>query len=115
LSGNVASGTPFNTFLPATPPAIRVTSVGGVPVTPLPTGSFQMPDVTINASGPVTVAISASNVPLGTIVNVQFYSENGPDLIVASTPLTGSLASSTATAQVTLPSGFSRAFVFASF
>jgi hypothetical protein len=111
----VTSGTPFNTFLPAAPPAITVVSVGGIPVNPLPTGSFQTPDVTINSTAPVTVAIRAANVPVGTVVTLEFYSENGPDIKTTSTPLAGNLASSTATAQVTFPSGFARGFIFASF
>ena len=112
---NVTAGSPFNTFVPTAPPTLTVTSLGGVAVNPLPTGSFQVPDVTINSSGPVTVAISASNVPVNTVVKLEFYSENGPDIFTQSTPLAGSLASSTASAQVTLPSGFTRGFVFASF
>jgi hypothetical protein len=111
----VTSGSPFNTFLPSAPPVLTVTTVGGVAVNPLPTGSFQTPDVTINFSGPVTVALTGANIPLGTVVTLEFYSENGPDIIIKSTPLAGTLASSTATAQVTLPSGFTRGFIFASF
>jgi hypothetical protein len=112
----VTSGTPFKTFLPSAPPTITVTKIGGVAVNPLPTGSFVMPDVTINNTGPVTVEISAANIPIGTVVNLQFYSESGPDIITTSTGLAGaSAASTTATAQVTFPSGFTRGFVFASF
>ncbi len=118
IVGSVTSGTPFNTFVtqPSTTPKITVVSVNGVAVNPNPTGSFQMPDVTINSAAPVPIAIQASNVPLGTIVNLQIYSENGPDIITTTGPLTGaSAALSTATATVTLPTGFSRGFVIASF
>jgi hypothetical protein len=70
-----------------------------------------MPDVAINKATAVTVNIAASNIPIGTIVKLYISSENAVDQTVNSTPLAGTLASSTATASVTLPSGFSRGFV----
>jgi hypothetical protein len=112
----VTQASPFNTFLPSSlPGTITVTSVGGVAVNPTPTASFQTPDVTINTGNPVVVNIQATNVPLGTVVNLQFYSDNGPDIITTTTALAGSLASSTAAAMVTFPTGFTRGFVFASY
>jgi hypothetical protein len=61
------------------------------------------------------VAIKAANVPVGTVVTLEFYFENGPDIKTTSTPLARSLTSSTATAQLAFASGFARGFVFASF
>jgi hypothetical protein len=107
ITGNLYSGTPFGVFLNSTGPAISVVSVGGVAVATSPTGTFTMPDVTVNSSGALTTAIQAQNVPLGTVVTMLVYSENGPDQTIQSTGLAGTLASSTATAQVTLPPGFS--------
>ena len=104
-------GTPFNTFLPTAVPAVQVTSIGGIPVSTSPTGSFTTPDVTVNSSAPLLVQIRAQNVPLGTTVTLFIFSENGPDQTITSTGLAGTLASSTATAAVTLPSGFSRGYV----
>ena len=103
---------PFGLFLPASPPPlVQVTSVAGVPVPPNPTGSFEMPDATIDASAPVTVEIEARSIPLGTIVQLHLLSASGSEQIVDSTPLAGTEALSTASAIVTFPSGFSRGFV----
>ena len=114
--GTLYSGTPYGLFLsPAGIPAVRVVSIGGNPVATSPTGTFTVPDVTVNSSGPLAVAISAANVPVGTVVTLQIFSENGPDQTILSTPLAGTLAVSTATASVTLPSGFSKGFVKATF
>jgi hypothetical protein len=107
---------PYNSFVsPQAPSTVTITTVNGVPVTEPPTGSFQTPDVTINSSGSVALAIQATNVPVGSIVNLQFYSDNANDLFVQSTPLAGTLAQSTATANVTFPTGYTRGLVFASF
>ena len=113
--GPVSFGSPFNVFVNPVAPSVRVTSVDGVSVAVTPMGSFQMPDVTINNTGPVTVLLQANQIPVGTVINLQFYPQSGPFISVNSTPLAGSLASSTATATVTLPSGFSRGLVVASF
>ena len=110
---NTTTGSPFNVFLP-TFPSVRLTSVAGVPVNQSPTGSFQMPDVTISSTSPVTVVIEARNVPVGTVVKLHLFSENGPDQFVDSAPLAGTSQTSTATASVVFPSGFSRGFLRAS-
>ena len=103
---------PFALFLPTTPaPSVRVTHVDGQPVPPYPTGSFTVPDVAINKSAAVTVQIAASNIPPGTVVKLYISSENAPDQTIDSLPLAGTLATSTATASVVLPPGFSRGFV----
>jgi hypothetical protein len=116
VSGKLYTATPFGLFLsPSGIPSLRVVSVGGNPVNTTPTGAFIVPDVTVNSNGPLAVAIQATNVPIGTIVTLVIFSENGPDQSIQSTPLSGTLASSTATAIVTLPPGFSKGFVKASF
>lgn len=111
LSGPFTTSSPSNVFLSTAPPSVRVSSVGGVPVPPNPTGSFQVPDTTITSSAAVTVSVEARNIPLGTILKLYFFSENGPDITTDSTALQGTIALSTATAQVTFPVGFSRGFV----
>ncbi len=68
-------------------------------------GTFEMPDVTIMDGAAVPVAIEAKNVPLGTVVKLHLFAENGPDQIVDSTPLAGTVALSTATASITIPLG----------
>jgi hypothetical protein len=114
--GTLYTATPYGLFLsPAGVPTVKVISVGGNLVATSPTGTFTVPDVTVNSNGPLTVAIQAANVPVGTVVTLVIFSENGPDQTILSTPLAGTLTSSTATASVTLPSGFSKGFVKASF
>lgn len=116
LTGTISPGpiraTPFTRDLtPASLPSVRVVSIGGVPVPPDPTGSFAVPDVTLDQGSAVTVAIEARNIPPGTVVKLHVFSEGGPDQIVNSTPLAGTAAQSTATASLTFPPGFSRGFV----
>jgi hypothetical protein len=105
---------PFGLFLPTASSgssSIRAVKVNGIPVPPNPTGSFEMPDVTINETAAVIVEIEARNIPPGTIVQLYVFSENGPDpdKVINSTPLDGTLTQSTATATVMLPPGFVRA------
>ncbi|HVW84327.1 MAG TPA: hypothetical protein VHB50_06585 [Bryobacteraceae bacterium] len=108
------TATPYNLFISnAGVPALSVASVGGVAVKNPPFGNFVVPDVVINSSAPVSFSIQASNVPLGTTCTLTIFSENGPDLNITSSPLTGTVASSTATATATLPSGYSKGFVTA--
>ena len=115
-TGTLYTATPFGLFLsPAGIPSLRVVSVGGIPVATSPTGTFTIPDVTVNSNLPLPVVIAATNVTVGTIVTLTIFSENGPDLTIQSTPLAGALAASTATANVTLPPGFSKGFVKATF
>jgi hypothetical protein len=100
-------------------PTLRVTSVidqaGTQMVQNPPTASFAIPDVTINDSAPVTVNIEATNVPVGTVVQLHLLPETGPGQVVASTPLAGTTQASSATVSVTILAGFSRGFVRAVF
>lgn len=113
-SVQVFYATPYNLFLPSTPPSnLAVVSIGGIPVNMSPTGGFVVPDVTVNSSAPLAVQIQAQYIPTGTTVTLFVFSENGPDQTIVSTPLAGTLASSTATAPLVLPSGYSRGFVTA--
>ncbi|MGH8551230.1 MAG: hypothetical protein ACRERU_22005 [Methylococcales bacterium] len=109
--GPVTFGAPSNLFLPTQQPSLAAISVDGSPVAVSPNGNFNFPDTTINNASPVKVDIAAKFIPLGTIVKLYVYSENGPDQTINSSPLTGTLAASTATATVTLPPGFSRGFL----
>ena len=93
---------------PAGGPRVRVVSVDGVALPPNPGGSYPLADVVVDESGPVTFAIEAENIPLGTLVQLMMFSEAHVTAVIDSTPLAGTLASSTATATATLPSGVSR-------
>ncbi|MCZ6677235.1 MAG: hypothetical protein O7E52_08290 [Candidatus Poribacteria bacterium] len=101
-------------FLPEDTPALRITKVGGQDVSPNPTGSFVIPDVTIDAIGEITIEMAGSNIPVETVINLRIISESGSIVEVDSTPLGGTLEASTATATATLPHGFSRIFIEAS-
>jgi hypothetical protein len=102
---------PYNVPLPAGMPIVRVTSIGGIAVSPTPTGDAATPDVTFNQSGPVVVGIEARNVPVGTVLQVRIMSGVVAAFVVNSTPLAGTLEQSTATASVTFPPGFSSGLV----
>jgi hypothetical protein len=106
-----SQGIPYNVPLPTGYPTLRVTSIGGIAVSPTSSGDVATPDANINSAGPVPVQIEARNIPLGTVVQVRVMSGTIPDFVVDSAPLAGTLALSTATAQVTFPPGFSRGFV----
>jgi hypothetical protein len=106
---------PASVTLPAGgPPSVRVASVAGVSVPANSTGSFTIPDAAINQTTPATISIQAKNIPVGTAVTLYISSENGPDLTVPTSALAGTLASSTASAVVSFPPGFSRGYVRAS-
>jgi len=107
-------GAPGSVFPPPTTPVVQVTTIGGVSVVADPTGSFATPDAVVNVTGSTTIELAANNVPLGTVLTVTVRAENGTPVTVNSTPLTGTLANSTASVSVALPSGFSRLFVTAS-
>jgi len=93
------------------PPSITVVSVDIVTLPQPPTGSAQNPDATIDTSSPVTVTIQAAYIPVGTVLTLHIMSDNDTEQTVQTTALAGTLASSTATATVTFPSGFSLNYV----
>lgn len=82
-------------------PTLSITSIGGVSVTASPRGSFDSPDITLPSSGTFTVSLSASNIPVGTVVNIYQTGRNGSTSgSYNSTPLSGTNASSTATSSI---------------
>ena len=99
-------GRPGPVFVPGTP-TLRIASVGGVAAPATPGGSFASPDISLppSTTSPVTIGLAASNVPLGTTVNVTVFARFGAKTTVTSTPLAGTVADSMATAEVTLPVG----------
>ena len=62
----------------------------------------------------MTVALQAANIPLGTTVEVRLTPASGSPASVQSTPLTGTVAASIATASLTLPAGQSLLYATAS-
>ncbi len=114
VTGNETSDTPLTALiLPKQPQAsIKVVSVNSTAVPANPTGSVSSPDVILNTSSAATVTVQATNIPVGTVVTLHLYSDNtSTDQTVQTTPLAGTLASSTATANVTFPSGYSLNYV----
>lgn len=92
-------------------PTVRVTNIDGIPVPANPQAQYTIPDVSLNKTTPITIALAASDIPLGTQLTLYVFAE-GPstttDQAVTSTALAGTLAISTATTSVTLPPGVSR-------
>ncbi len=116
VSGTLLPGSPFDTFVPTTASSLlRVVSVAGVAVNPNPTGSFQLPDVTVNSPDAVPIVIETRNIPVGTVVKLQIFAENGATQNVEFPPLAGTGSTINATANVKFISGFSRGFIRASF
>jgi len=96
-------------------PSVRVVTINGIAVPQNPTGFFDPPDLVDDITGAVTLEIEAINVPIGTVVHLTMGSENGGTVNFDSTPLAGTLENSTATALVTVPYGYSRFTLRATF
>jgi hypothetical protein len=74
--GDLRSGSPSATFIPdATAPSVKVLTVDNVAVNPYPNGSLTLPDVKINAANAVPVTIEADNIPAGTVIHMQVFSD----------------------------------------
>jgi hypothetical protein len=88
-------------------PSLRMTSIGGLAVGPNPTGSASTPDVTFQTApaGPVTVELAASNIPVGTVVNLRANPVIGTPTTATSSALAGTVQSATANASLTIPPG----------
>jgi hypothetical protein len=95
-------GQPGSVF-PASVPSLTITTIATVAVPASPIGSYAQPDVLLpnTTTNPVTVSISASNIPVGTTVAVTVTPQFGSSTSVNAT-LSGTNASSTASASVTL-------------
>jgi hypothetical protein len=100
----LAQGKPFGLFLPPDPaPSVRVVSIDGV----APKNS----EFSVNRASAVTVVVEARHVPPGTVVELQFVSENNAAQTVSTTPLVGTLDLSRAIARVTFARGPSHGLV----
>ena len=97
-------------IIPTNSPTLRIASVGGVNAPATPAGSLQaVPDVIVPAAtaNPLTVALEASHMPVGTVLQVILTPSRGARTTVSSSPLAGTESASTASASVTLPGGIS--------
>jgi hypothetical protein len=102
--GVLSSGAPSSVTLPNAP-SLRITAIAGVPAPAVPSGSFTVADVVLppTTSNPVTVSLAATNIPVGTTVTVTVKGLYDAASSAPSSPLAGSIASSTASANVTIP------------
>lgn len=84
---------------------LRIAAVAGVPAPLNPSGSFGAPDVILPAgtASPVTIALEARQIPLGTTVTVTATPLSGSPVSAVSTPLVGTPAAATATATLAVP------------
>ncbi len=99
------SGLPQPVFPSSGQPALAITSIGGISAPANPVGSvFATPDITlpVGTQNPVAVGLTASNVPLGTTVQVTAAPQNGAKTTATCTLLDGTQASSTCTASVSI-------------
>lgn len=89
-------------------PTLAITAIAGVPVPAGATGSFDSPDITLpSGTSFVPVDIAATNIPVGTTVKIVRTGRNSSSGTFTSTSLSGTDASSTATANISLPAGTS--------
>ncbi|MCP3869119.1 MAG: hypothetical protein GY703_13655, partial [Gammaproteobacteria bacterium] len=101
--------TPGAIALPESAPSLRVVSVAGEDVPMNPRSSYDPVDLQIDTGEAAVFEIEASNIPLGTVVQLTLTSEMGEAPVAfESTPLAGLPESSTATASTLIPHGYSR-------
>ncbi len=99
-------------FPPAASAMVTVTmlTIGGVdvaiPVDPSASFDFPSQDVNVDTVDPVTVHVSATDVPLDWVVEVRAVAKSGDAVTVVADALAGTEASSATTALITLPRGF---------
>ncbi len=94
---------PGSVFVPNMP-VLQITSVAGVDVPANPTGSYSQPDILLpdTTANPVTVNLSASNIPVGTTVTVSVLPQYGAVTNVTTTLSGIDESSTTASADVNL-------------
>ena len=95
------------TPVPLNQPQLRITSINGASTPTTPNASLTSPDITFASAIdlPVTLNVAASNVPLGTTVNIRVTPAIGAPYTTTTNALDGTAANSTAQATVTLPPG----------
>ena len=98
----------------ATLPNVSITSVAGVSVSTNPTGDSDV-ILPTSISNPVTIGLAATDVPLDSTIDVTLTPSNGSSFTVTGSALSGTVANSTSTAQVTLPQGASTLVATVSF
>jgi len=84
-------------------PTLRVTSIAGSSVPTNPVGSFSTPDLLLpnGTTNPVSVAVTASYIPVGTTVTIRVIPRTGT-ATTTTTTLSGTAESSTGSANVNI-------------
>jgi hypothetical protein len=108
VNGQFTSGSQF-IIIPTSGqlPQLTVTSVGGVSVSPSPTGQLSTPDAVIAAqqNNPIPIVVSCANLPLGSLITVTVTPMTGSPVSATGYNNTGTLSSSTATISINIPRG----------
>ena len=112
LAGAPGAVSPAGNPALANVPTLQFASIG-TPPQPIPTtqtASYSAPDVTLPAgtANPVAVVLNATNTPVGppTVITVRLIPQGtATSVTVVGTNHTGTFASSSATADLTLPTG----------
>lgn len=91
-------------------PTLQIASIGGLAVPAVPGASYAVPDIALapGTANPVPVVLNATNTPVGapTVITVRLIPQGAASAVtVQSADHTGTFASSSATANVTLPVG----------
>lgn len=99
--------------------SVRILTIAGFAVPVYPSGSFALPDVTINSATPVNVDIEGTGIPPGTVVTLRVFPDTPEDnatiyLPAVQATLEGTTERTTATVSFSFPYGFSRGHVRAS-
>jgi len=120
LDGTLTGVSRVVTLSPNTPilPAaaisrVRVTSVAGIDVPDVPSGSFLDPDIVIDAAGAVELLIETENVPVDATLTLFTYPETGVDQVLTPAFIAGTEEAATWSTTATYPNGFSRTFIHA--
>jgi hypothetical protein len=94
-----------NAVVLANAPSLSITGVAGIAPPAAPGGIMSRPDLTlpITTTNPVAINIAGTQIPLGTTVLVTVRGQNGIATSVTSSGLTGTLASSTTSVSLTVP------------
>ena len=96
-----------NAVEPPNMPSLKISAIGGVSVPSVPKGSFGAPDVILpfNTKNPVTVTVSATNIPLGQTVTVS-STPSGGEAASTSGTLSGTEASSSVDVSLNISTAY---------
>lgn len=105
-TGGLSIGFPTIILLPANAPRLFIKNVGGVPVDS-GANSANPPDVIVpgQQTNPISIVVNCQNIPLNSDIIVEVRPLSGAIVTATGQNATGTMASSTATISMNLPSG----------